>query len=127
MAWRAAAKIVVAAGEALTKAFARAVREEFQMGKQAASRHAEQIGASQAEAKIASDTNSRLGISLQEAIKILNVSDPLNAEEVEKNYKHLFEINDKSRGGTLYLQSKVYRAKERIDEEIRNMKKETEN
>lgn len=30
MAWRAAAKIVVAAGEALTKAFARAVREEFQ-------------------------------------------------------------------------------------------------
>lgn len=40
-------------------------------------------------------------------MKILNVQDPLNPEEVEKNYKHLFEINDKAKGGSLYLQSKV--------------------
>lgn len=40
-------------------------------------------------------------------MKILNVQDPLNPEEVEKNYKHLFSINDKNKGGSLYLQSKV--------------------
>lgn len=40
-------------------------------------------------------------------MKILNVQDPLNPEEVEKNYRHLFAINDKTKGGSLYLQSKV--------------------
>ncbi|VDN44760.1 unnamed protein product, partial [Gongylonema pulchrum] len=52
----------------------------------------------------------------QEAMKILDVQDPLNAKEVETSYRHLFAINDKTKGGSLYLQSKVYRAKERIDE-----------
>ncbi|KGL82428.1 Mitochondrial import inner membrane translocase subunit TIM16, partial [Tinamus guttatus] len=58
------------------------------------------------------------GISLQEAQQILNVSN-LNAEEIQKNYNHLFKVNDKSVGGSFYLQSKVVRAKERLDEELR--------
>ena len=40
-------------------------------------------------------------------MQILNVQLPLNAKEVEENFQRLFEINDKSRGGSLYLQSKV--------------------
>lgn len=39
-------------------------------------------------------------------------------------------MNDKSKGGSFYLQSKVFRAKERIDYEIKNkppIKKEKEN
>ncbi|XP_010188919.1 PREDICTED: mitochondrial import inner membrane translocase subunit TIM16, partial [Mesitornis unicolor] len=59
-----------------------------------------------------------IGISLQEAQQILNVSN-LNAEEIQKNYDHLFKVNDKSVGGSFYLQSKVVRAKERLDEELR--------
>lgn len=59
-----------------------------------------------------------MGISLQESMQILDVKAPLDSEEVEKRYKHLFEVNDKSKGGSLYLQSKVYRAKERIDAEF---------
>ena len=43
---------------------------------------------------------------LQEAKQILNISD-LNPEEVQKNYDHLFQANDKSKGGSFYLQSKV--------------------
>ena len=40
-------------------------------------------------------------------MQILNVKPPIDVEEVEKRYKHLFEINDKKKGGSFYLQSKV--------------------
>lgn len=49
----------------------------------------------------------KLGISLEESIQILNVKKELNPEEVEKNFKHLFEVNQKEKGGSFYLQSKV--------------------
>ncbi len=51
----------------------------------------------------------------------------LGASLTVQNYKHLFEINDKAKGGSFYLQSKVrprcrarmtgqvFRAKERLD------------
>ncbi|CAM2099825.1 unnamed protein product [Caretta caretta] len=58
------------------------------------------------------------GISLQEAQQILNIS-KLSPEEIQKNYDHLFKMNDKSVGGSFYLQSKVVRAKERLHEELR--------
>uniref|UniRef100_A0A915B7G1 Mitochondrial import inner membrane translocase subunit tim-16 n=1 Tax=Parascaris univalens TaxID=6257 RepID=A0A915B7G1_PARUN len=126
MVWRNAAKIIFAAGEALTKAFTRAVREELRASRQAAARYAEQTGGSAADAHKASETNARLGISLQESMQILNVKEPLSVEEVEANFKHLFDINDKSKGGSLYLQSKVFRAKERIDEELKRRSSDAE-
>ncbi|XP_043830921.1 mitochondrial import inner membrane translocase subunit TIM16 isoform X1 [Dromiciops gliroides] len=58
------------------------------------------------------------GLSLQEAQQILNVS-KLSREEIQKNFDHLFKVNDKSVGGSFYLQSKVVRAKERLDEELK--------
>ncbi|KAI5606668.1 mitochondrial import inner membrane translocase subunit tim16, partial [Silurus asotus] len=61
--------------------------------------------------------SSFTGMSLQEAQQILNVSS-LNPEKIQKNYEHLFKVNDKSVGGSFYLQSKVVRAKERLDEEL---------
>lgn len=57
-------------------------------------------------------------MTLEEAKQILNI-DTLEAEKVAKNYEHLFSVNDKSKGGSFYLQSKVYRAKERIDQELK--------
>lgn len=54
---------------------------------------------------------------MEEAQQILNVN-KLEAAEVEEKFKHLFEVNDKARGGSFYLQSKVFRAKERIDQEL---------
>jgi len=44
---------------------------------------------------------------LQEAKEILNLKDIGDREQLLKNYQHLFEVNDKSKGGSLYLQSKV--------------------
>ena len=44
---------------------------------------------------------------MQEAKQVLNVSDINNEEALMKNYNHLFEVNDKSKGGSIYLQSKV--------------------
>ena len=36
----------------------------------------------------------------------------------QKKFEHLFQVNDKSKGGSFYIQSKVVRAKERIDQEV---------
>lgn len=44
----------------------------------------------------------------------------MTQEEIQKRYEYLFSINDKSKGGSFYLQSKIYRAKERLDKEISN-------
>lgn len=48
----------------------------------------------------------------------MDVKTPLNREEINKKYEHLFKVNEKENGGTIYLQSKVFRAKERIDAEL---------
>lgn len=59
-------------------------------------------------------------MTLDEAKQILNVNDLKSLEEITKNYEHLFAVNDKSKSGSFYLQSKVFRAKERIDHELRD-------
>lgn len=56
-------------------------------------------------------------MTLEEAQNILNL-DKLDKEQLEKSYKHLFEVNDKSKGGSFYIQSKVFRARERIEQEM---------
>lgn len=65
------------------------------------------------------------GITLEEAQQILNVN-KVDPEEVQKSFDHLFAMNDKAKGGSFYLQSKVFRAKERIDEELKGVQKEIE-
>lgn len=62
-------------------------------------------------------------MTLEEAQQILNL-DKLDPEEITKRYEHLFAVNDKAKGGSFYIQSKVFRAKERIDEELKSVKKE---
>ena len=61
-----------------------------------------------------------MGMTLEEAKDILNISDSdiygADFEKLHNNYEHLFAGNDKSKGGSFYLQSKVVRAKERIDQ-----------
>ncbi|EPQ67943.1 Constituent of the mitochondrial import motor [Blumeria graminis f. sp. tritici 96224] len=43
----------------------------------------------------------------------------MNAEEVTERFKKLFDVNDPKKGGSFYLQSKVLRARERMEAEIR--------
>ena len=44
---------------------------------------------------------------VQEAKQILHVDNTADLETVTKKYQHLFDVNDKAKGGSFYLQSKV--------------------
>ncbi|XP_042247593.1 mitochondrial import inner membrane translocase subunit tim16-like isoform X2 [Thunnus albacares] len=104
------AQVIVMGVQVVGRAFARALQQEY-AASQAAARARNTAGQQSAAA------SSITGMTLQEAQQILNVS-TLSPEEIQKNYEHLFKVNDKSVGGSFYLQSKVVRAKERLDEEI---------
>lgn len=106
-------KVIVAGVQIVGRAFTRAVRKEFAASQQAA----EKAGGGEKGQKSAAVTGFQ-GISLDEAMKILNVDRIDNSEELTKSYEHLMKANDKAGGGSLYLQSKVFRAKERIDAEL---------
>jgi mitochondrial import inner membrane translocase subunit TIM16 len=63
------------------------------------------------------------GLTLDEACKILNVAPPkggkVDMENVMERFKKLFDQNEPKKGGSFYLQSKVLRARERIELEVR--------
>jgi len=109
------AQIVITGAQIVGRAFARAVQSEIRASQQAAkSRQSGQVDNKGAAA------TALTGLSLQEAKQILNVDNIKDIENLTKNYEHLFNINDKKHGGSFYLQSKVVRAKERIDHELQN-------
>ncbi|XP_029172336.1 mitochondrial import inner membrane translocase subunit Tim16 [Nylanderia fulva] len=106
-------QIIVMGTQVVGKAFARALRQEIAASQEAARR----AGGGRQGAQHAA-ANTRAGITLDEALRILNAERPDQTELIEKNYKYLMEANDRSKGGSFYLLSKVVRAKERIDEEV---------
>eukprot|EP01026_Neomeris_dumetosa_P056369 TRINITY_DN5155_c0_g1_i1.p4 TRINITY_DN5155_c0_g1~~TRINITY_DN5155_c0_g1_i1.p4 ORF type:complete len:140 (-),score=19.99 TRINITY_DN5155_c0_g1_i1:334-753(-) len=63
-------------------------------------------------------------MTLEEAFKILGLTSEATIQEIEKKYKHLFDVNQRS--GSFYLQSKVFRAWERLDQEF-GISKQTDN
>ncbi|XP_053410294.1 mitochondrial import inner membrane translocase subunit TIM16 isoform X1 [Nycticebus coucang] len=101
------AQIIVMGVQVVGRAFARALRQEF-----AASRAAADARGRAGHQSAAASNLS--GLSLQEAQQILNIS-KLSPEEIQKNYEHLFKVNDKSMGGSFYLQSK--KEEEAVDTE----------
>ncbi|KAJ2971127.1 hypothetical protein NUW58_g9504 [Xylaria curta] len=115
MAHRIITQIVVTGTRVLGRAFGEAYKQA-----QASSHYA------RAQAKInpnAPTTRGASGMTLDEACKILNVKPPqgaqTNTEEIMERFKKLFDANDPQKGGSFYLQSKVLRARERIEAEIR--------
>lgn len=93
------------------RAFFRAIRQEIEASQRAAKARAQTCVQ-----KSTADTVT--GMSVQEALQVLNVKDFTNMEAIKTNYEHLFEVNSKLKGGSLYLQSKVVRARERIFQEL---------
>lgn len=63
------------------------------------------------------------GLTLDEACKILNVRPPMggqaNLDSVMERFKRLYDLNNPAKGGSFYLQSKILRARERIEMEVR--------
>ena len=70
------------------------------------------------------------GLTLDEACKILNVKPPsggkANLDDVMERFKRLFDQNDPQKGGSFYLQSKILRARERIELEVRKAAEKAE-
>ncbi|PMD23094.1 mitochondrial import inner membrane translocase subunit tim-16 [Hyaloscypha hepaticicola] len=115
MAHRIITQVVVTGTRVLSRAFAEAWKQAS-----ASSQYAK------AQAKNnpnAANTFASHGLTLEEACKILNVKPPQNGkanlEDVTARFKKLFDVNDPKKGGSFYLQSKVLRARERIESEIR--------
>lgn len=78
----------------------------------------------------AANTFASHGLTLEEACKILNVKPPqqgkANMDDVMERFKKLFDVNDPQKGGSFYLQSKVLRARERIENEVRQVQEAME-
>lgn len=105
---RVIAQLILAGSQILGRAITRAITEEINAARQAASKRPQNI-----------PPPIQTDMTLDEAMKILNVDD-LSPEVIERNYKHLFEANDRKNGGSFYIQSKVFRAKERLDQETKS-------
>ncbi|KAA6412387.1 MAG: mitochondrial import inner membrane translocase subunit tim16 [Lasallia pustulata] len=116
MAHRIITQVVIVGSRVLGRAFAEAY-------KQASASHKYAQEAVKNNPSAASNFASS-GLTLDEACKILNVKPPqggkANMEDVMERFKRLFDVNDPQKGGSFYLQSKVLRARERIEMEVRN-------
>ena len=71
----------------------------------------------------AASTFASAGLTLDEACRILNVKPPQGGQadlkQTTERFKKLFDLNDPQKGGSFYLQSKILRARERIEMEVR--------
>mmetsp|Transcript_30487 Transcript_30487/g.45118 ORF Transcript_30487/g.45118 Transcript_30487/m.45118 type:complete len:131 (-) Transcript_30487:627-1019(-) len=76
--------------------------------------------------KTASDMLTR-NLSKSEALQILNLTEAeATAEAVQKQFEKYFNDNAVEKGGSFYLQSKVYRAKELMDDYLKEKKSESQ-
>ncbi|KAI8146000.1 Pam16-domain-containing protein [Fennellomyces sp. T-0311] len=113
MSARLIAQLVVSLGTVVGRAFIAAYKQaaaNAAQGGGAAARGGAKEGAVDA-------LTRKTGMSMEEACQILNVTQEAELEKILKNYEHLFSMNETSKGGSFYIQSKVVRAKERIEME----------
>ncbi|XP_017092925.2 mitochondrial import inner membrane translocase subunit tim16 [Drosophila bipectinata] len=107
------AQIIVLGAQMVGRALVKTLKQEMEASREAARMH-------QALRTNKSDPNDVpvKGMTLMEAQQILNVKGLEDRQEIDSHYRHLFGANEKPAGGSFYIQSKVYRAKERIDQEL---------
>ncbi|KAI0129656.1 Pam16-domain-containing protein [Xylariales sp. AK1849] len=117
MAYRLVTQVVIIGSRVVSRAFVEAYKQA-----QASSNY------QRAQAKInpnaaSAQASINSSMTLTEACNILNVKPPqggkANMEDVMERFKKLFDVNDPQKGGSFYLQSKVLRARERIEAEIK--------
>lgn len=121
-AHRIITQIVLTGTRVFGRAFAEAYRQAAASSKYASEAKKGNTGAT--------NTFSSSGLTLEEACKILNVKPPqageANTEAVMERFKKLFDMNDPKKGGSFYLQSKILRARERIEMETREAARKAE-
>ena len=109
MASRILANLIVAGGSALMRAASQAYRQAIV--------NAQRTGVAQEAANGAAAKTmwGKKVMTLEEARQVLGVDASATYSEVYARYEKLFESNEK--GGSFYLQSKIYRAREALDGE----------
>ena len=114
-AHRIITQVVLTGSRVLGRAFAEAYKQASASSQYAKAQAKNNPGAV--------NTFASHGLTLEEACKILNVKPPqggkANIEDVTERFKKLFDNNDPKKGGSFYLQSKILRARERIESEVR--------
>ncbi|CCH61043.1 hypothetical protein TBLA_0D05510 [Henningerozyma blattae CBS 6284] len=118
MAHRAFVQIVITGARVFGKAFGQAYR---QAAAQSAKKSASNI------TKNGKKLSEYGGITLDESCKILNIENNmknLTIDKINQRFDYLFNINDKAKGGSFYLQSKIYRAAERMKWELAELEKQ---
>jgi import inner membrane translocase subunit TIM16 len=115
MAHRIITQIVVTGTRVVGRAFVEAYKQASASSKYAAEARKGNISGA--------NTYASGGLTLDEACRILNVKTPQGGEAnlgtVMERFKRLFDLNDPQKGGSFYLQSKILRARERIEMEVR--------
>ncbi|EPX74357.1 TIM23 translocase complex subunit Tim16 [Schizosaccharomyces octosporus yFS286] len=119
---KAVGKFIIVGSQVMSRAFIQAYKQMVANASQ------QNTGASQAGNAEKAKVARRGEITMREAGDILNVNtDPLNKEELEQRFQRMFKINDPKAGGSFYLQSKVFRAHERLMEELKQNEPEETN
>ncbi|WYZ35752.1 hypothetical protein EsH8_X_000399 [Colletotrichum jinshuiense] len=117
MAYRLITQVVFVGTRIVGRSFAAAYKQA-----QASSEYARAQAKNGGAAAGSGSGNLSSGMTLDEACKILDVEAPKdgasNAGDVMERFKRLFDANDPKKGGSFYLQSKVLRARERLEKEI---------
>ncbi|KAG0056779.1 hypothetical protein BGZ83_003397 [Gryganskiella cystojenkinii] len=118
MAGRVIAQILVMGSQIVGKAFMEAYRQAAANAAKNGGHHAAKNASGGSGKAAAGDAVTRkTGMSVDEAMNILNITKEADLAKITKNYQHLFKVNEKNDGGSFYLQSKVVRAKERLEME----------
>ncbi|KAF2457984.1 Pam16-domain-containing protein [Lineolata rhizophorae] len=122
MAHRIITQVVLTGSRVFGRAFAEAWKQAAASQKHKAAELKRPGGAARAAA------TSSAGLTMDEACKILNVAPPkggkADMDHVYERFKKLFDLNEPKRGGSFYLQSKILRARERIEAEVRAAEEE---
>ncbi|TPX34009.1 hypothetical protein SmJEL517_g03248 [Synchytrium microbalum] len=108
---RIISQVVFLGAQILGRAFVEAYKQ--------AAANAAKNAATNAASRSADAITRTTGMTIEEAAQILNVKREANLEEVMKKYEHLFKSNEPSTGGSFYIQSKVFRARERLEMEFK--------
>ncbi|KAI9660108.1 MAG: mitochondrial import inner membrane translocase subunit TIM16 [Bathelium mastoideum] len=123
-AHRIITQVLITGSRVFGRAFAEAWRQAAASQKYAAA-------AASGSGRGGAHTLASSGLTLDEACRILNVAPPrrggeANLDAMTERFKKLFDQNDPKKGGSFYLQSKILRARERIELEVREARREAE-
>jgi mitochondrial import inner membrane translocase subunit TIM16 len=110
------AQALIMGGGVMIKAFVEAYQRV------AANPEAAKAAADQA--KKSTSAFIRKEMSLREAQDILAFPNkPKSLQELNERYEKYFTVNDPKKGGSFYIQSKIYRAKEALEKEMKSESK----